>query len=106
MKKLLIVAIAALALVGCEKTIDSEKLSVAGNTYEKKYEDDGKIDTWEIIFTTDSLHSYWKGDLEVSASYIQSGSKVSCLSTKGIEFTIIAHEDYIIYSDNTFMKKQ
>ena len=103
MKKILSIAIVALMLVGCEGKV--ENLSVANKTYEKIYAD-AENSVWELVFTTDSLHSYWKGDVEVSASYIQNGSKVECVSTKGNNFTIIAGKDYVIYDDKTFTLRQ
>ncbi len=105
MKKFLfLLAFMPLVLGGCNGDEPSEQdLSVAWNTYEKIYEDN---QVWELVFTDDSLHTYWKGDLEMSASYIQDGANVNCISSKGNEFVIIAGKGYVIYSDQTFTKRQ
>lgn len=104
MKRILFPLVLCLMFVGCEVSqVADEDLSVAWNTYEKKYVDN---QIWEIVFTNDSLHTYWRGVNEVNASYVQKGSIVTCKSTKGIEFDIIAEKDYIIYSNNTFTKRR
>ena len=100
-KTMLLLALCAM-FVGCESDIN-EIISVAGNTYEKVYSDN---EVWLLSFTTDSLKTYWCDNLEVSASYTQNGSIVNCISSQGTEFTIVAHKDYVIYSDKTFTKKQ
>ena len=101
-KTMLLLALCAM-LVGCEDNISDNAISVSGNKYEKVYSED---EIWLLSFTTDSLKTYWCGALEVSASYIQKGSIVTCKSSNGNEFTIIAHKDYVIYSDKTFTKKR
>lgn len=101
-KAMLLLALCAM-FVGCESNISDNAISVADNEYEKVYSED---EVWLLSFTTDSLKTYWCGTLEVSAGYIQKGSIVTCKSSKGNEFTIVAHKDYVIYSDKTFTKKR
>ena len=102
-----ILVIAAMLFVGCEQNAPAKRgtyspYSVANNTYEKVY---SESEIWQLVFTTDSLHTYWIGKLEVSASYTQENKVVECISTNGNHFTIIAEEDYDIYDDKTFTKK-
>lgn len=100
-KSILLALLCAFVFVGCES--GDEYISVAWNTYERVY-DQGKV--WEITFTSDSLHTYWCDSLEVSAIYIQNGSIIDCISTKGNKFEIVSYKDYIQYSGEIFMKKQ
>lgn len=98
----------ALSMISCNQNEQyrNDKISVAWNTYEKIYESGEEKQVWSLVFSSDSLHTYWCDKLEVSASFIQKGTVVNCTSDSGNNFTIIAHEDYVIYDDKYFTKKR